>query len=490
MTSSHINAESGDPPSTGGAGDTLSRPLSGTFAAVILAAGQGTRMRSGRHKVLHAIAGRPMLQRVLDLAESAGVGDPVIVLGHRADQVRAHLPAAIRTVVQAPQMGTGHAVQVAADLLRARPADRLLVLYGDTALVRPGSLRHLTELPVGADAPLALLTARVKDPRGYGRVLRRPDESVSGLVEDAEATEAERHVDEIHSGVMLAWTPWLWEHLWRLPPRSKGEYYLTDLVNLANAEGRTVLASAVDDEEEVHGVNDRQQLAQANAILWRRTAEQLMAAGVTILDPSHTYIEPGVAIDPDTVVHPGCHLRGSTRVAGGCEIGPDAEIVDSTIGEGSRVWRSVLESASLGRDVSVGPFSHLRPGTVVEDGARLGNYAEVKGSRIGAGTQMHHFSYIGDADVGARVNIGAGTITANFDSETRRKNRTVVADDAALGTDTLLVAPVHVGERAMTGAGAVVLADIPADEVWAGVPARRLRTRAQRPPAPRETNGG
>lgn len=486
VTSPPTNTDAGDPPSTGGAGADLSRPsVPDALAGVILAAGQGTRMRSTRPKVLHAVAGTPLIQRVLDLAEQVGARDPVLVLGHQADQVRAALPSCVRTVVQAPQLGTGHAVQAAAELLRAHARERLLVLYGDAALVRPASLRRLVDLPVGPRAPLALLTARVKDPGGYGRVVRGGDGMVVRLVEEAEATDAERAIDEVHSGVLLAWQPWLWEHLWRLPRRPKGEFYLTDLVNLANEEGQTVLASPVDDEEEVHGVNDRAQLAQANAILWRRAAERLMASGVTILDPAHTYIEPGVEIEPDAVVHPGCHLRGTTRIGTGCEIGPDTEIVDSAVGEGSRVWRSVLEGARVGRDVRIGPFAHLRPGAMIEDGVTLGNYAEVKGSRIGAGTQMHHFSYVGDADLGANVNVGAGTITANFDSETRLKNRTVVEDDASLGTDTLLVAPVRVGARAMTGAGAVVTRDIPADEVWAGVPARRLRTRAR--PADTET---
>jgi bifunctional UDP-N-acetylglucosamine pyrophosphorylase/glucosamine-1-phosphate N-acetyltransferase len=230
-------------------------------------------------------------------------------------------------------------------------------------------------------------------------------------------------------------------------------------------------------------VNDRAQLAEANAILRRRTLDELMRAGVTILDPATTFIEPEVEIEPDVTIHPGCHLRGRTRIAADAEIGPNSYLIDSSVGAGSRVWFSVLEGATVGRGVSIGPFSHLRPGAVIEDEANIGNYAEVKASRIGAGTQMHHFSYIGDAEVGEQVNIAAGTITANFNGETRIKSRTVVEDHASLGVDTLLVAPVQVGEGAMTAAGAVVTHDIPSGEVWLGAPARPHRRRAGYPAA-------
>jgi bifunctional UDP-N-acetylglucosamine pyrophosphorylase/glucosamine-1-phosphate N-acetyltransferase len=445
------------------------------MSAVVLAAGQGTRMRSRTHKVLHEVAGKPLLLYALDLAAEVGARNPVVVLGHLPEQVRAVLPTQVRTVVQEPQLGTGHAVQVAADLLQRDASDRLLVLYGDTVLMWPHTLHRLSEQQVGPDAPVVLLTARFANPYGYGRVLRAEDGTVAGMVEEAEATEAQRAVDEVWSGVMLLWTPWLWDRLPRLPRRSKGEYYLPDLVNIAREEGRSVMAVLAQEEEEAHGVNDREQLAEANAILWRRKRTELMQAGVSILDPSTTYIEPEVEIAPDVVVRPGCHLRGNTRIATGCDIGPDTEIVDSQIGEGSRVWRSVVEGAQVGRHVSVGPFSHLRPGAVVEDDVELGNFAEVKASRLGTGSKMHHFSYVGDAEIGKRVNIGAGTITCNFDGQ--RKHRTIVGDDSFIGSDTMLVAPVEVGDGAGTGAGSVVTHDVPPGEVWAGVPARPLKHR-------------
>jgi bifunctional UDP-N-acetylglucosamine pyrophosphorylase/glucosamine-1-phosphate N-acetyltransferase len=439
-------------------------------------------MRSQRHKVLHLLAGQPLIHRVLDLLAGAGASRIVVVLGHQADQVRQMLPESVDTVVQEPQLGTGHAVQMAAQGLKRLGASRLLVHYGDEALVRPDSLRRLIETGVSAEAPIGLLNAKVRDPFGYGRVVRLPDGSVGQMVEELDATPDQRRVDEVWSGTMLVWTDWLWPNLSQLPLSPKGEYYLPDLVNIALRQKLRVNATLTQDEQEVLGVNDRVQLAEADAILRRRTMEALLQSGVTIVDQATTYIEPEVTIEPDTVIQPGCHLRGRTSIGAECEIGPNSYVTESHIGAGSRVWFSVVEGATVGERVSIGPFSHLRAGAVIEDGANLGNYAEVKGSRIGAGTQMHHFSYVGDADIGRGVNIGAGTITVNFSSETGEKSRTVVEDGASLGSDTLLVAPVKVGAGAMTGAGAVVTHDVPDGEVWVGAPARAHRRRRGHPP--------
>jgi bifunctional UDP-N-acetylglucosamine pyrophosphorylase/glucosamine-1-phosphate N-acetyltransferase len=296
-------------------------------------------------------------------------------------------------------------------------------------------------------------------------------------VEEVDASPEERAINEIWSGSMLVWAPWLWQHIQQLPLSPKGEYYLPELVNLARDQGRAVHAVLVQDEEEVLGINNRAHLARAEAILRRRTIERLQDSGVTIIDPATTYIDPDVEIEPDAIVEPGCHLRGATRIGADCVIGPNSYVVDSEIGAGSRVWLSVLEGARVGQRVEIGPMSHLRPGAVIEDEVTLGNYAEVKASRVGASTQMHHFSYVGDAEVGEGVNIGAGTVTVNFSSETRAKSRTTVEDGASIGSDTMLVAPVNVGEGAMTGAGSVVTRDIPPGEVWIGAPARRLRRR-------------
>jgi len=454
-------------------------PGSSSLVAVVLAAGKGTRMRSSHHKVAHVLGGKPLIQRVLGLLEAAGVSRVVVVLGHAADEVRQLLPDSVDTVVQEPQLGTGHAVQVASERLQEYRGDRLLVHYGDEALVRAESLRQLIATGVGPDAPIALLTARVRDPRGYGRVIRLPDDSVDYMVEEVDASPEQRSIDEIWSGSMLLFTPWLWPNLKRekLPLSAKGEYYLPDLVAIARRQGLSVRVALIADEEEVHGVNDLRQLAEANAILRRRTLDDLLRSGVTIVDPATTYVEPEVIIQPDAIIQPGCHLLGRTRIERECEIGPNTFVADSVIGAGSRVWFSVLESATVGQRVSLGPFSHLRPGAVIEDDVEIGNYAEVKSSRIGPGTKMHHFSYAGNADIGQRVNIGAGTITVNFNSETGSKSRTIVEDDASIGSDTLLVAPVRVGAGAMTGAGAVVTHDVPSGEIWIGAPARAHRRR-------------
>ncbi|MGI9149808.1 MAG: bifunctional UDP-N-acetylglucosamine diphosphorylase/glucosamine-1-phosphate N-acetyltransferase GlmU [Chloroflexota bacterium] len=459
-------------------------PHTQELAAVVLAAGKGTRMRSSRHKVLHLLGGKPLIQRVLGLLEGAGVSRVTVVLGHQPEQVREVLPDWVDTVVQEPQLGTGHAVQVAAQRLQQYGGDRLLVHYGDEALVRPDSLRRLLAIGVSPDAPIALLNARVHDPTGYGRVMRLPDGGVDYMVEEADATPEQRAIDEIWSGSMLLFTPWLWPNLSSdtLPLSAKGEYYLPHLVNIARTQGLSVRATLTEDEEEVCGVNDQQQLSEANAILRKRTLDHLLGLGVTIVDPASTYVEPEVIIESDVIIQPGCHLRGRTRIASDCEIGPNTYMLDSQIGTGSRVWFSVLEGATVGECVTIGPFSHLRAGAVIEDGVELGNYAEVKSSRIGAGSKMHHFSYAGDADIGERVNIGAGTITVNFDSETGDKSRTIVEDDASLGSDTLLVAPVRIGAGAMTAAGAVVTRDVPGGDVWVGAPARPHRRRRGYPP--------
>ncbi|GAC1320834.1 MAG: bifunctional UDP-N-acetylglucosamine diphosphorylase/glucosamine-1-phosphate N-acetyltransferase GlmU [Chloroflexota bacterium] len=464
-------------------------PYAGSLVAVVLAAGQGTRMRSGRHKVLHPLAGKPLIQRVLDLLEGVGAQRTIVVLGHQADQVRALLPTTVDTVIQEQQRGTGHALQTAAPRVRELGADSVLVHFGDEPLVRPASLTRLIQRGVSEVAPVALLNARVRDPFGYGRVLRLKDGTVDAMVEEVDATPEQRTIDEIWSGTMLLWAPWLWDNLDRLPLSPKGEYYLPSLVAIARTQGLSVLAALPADEEEVLGVNSQAQLAQAEAILRRRTLEALMENGVTVIDPAGTYVEPEVRVARDTILHPGTHLRGRTQIGGRCEIGPNAYVIDTQVGSGCRILYSVLEGARVGDDVSIGPFSHLRPGATIEDGVTLGNYAEVKNSRIGAGTQMHHFSYMGDAEVGRNVNIGAGTISVNFNSETGLKSRTVIDDDASIGSDTMLVAPVHIGEGAITAAGSVVTHDIPDREVWVGAPARafrkrRDRKRADRPPGP------
>ena len=438
------------------------------LVAVILAAGMGTRMRSARHKILHHVGGDPMISHILDALADAGVARPLMVVGHLAEQVRGVVGERAQYVVQEPLLGTGHALQEAIRALDWVPK-KLLVLCGDTPLIRPSTLsRMISALNEGL--VMTILAARMVNPSGYGRIVRDARGRVAAVVEEADASEAERAIDEINSGLYCFDGPWLASNLEKIRRSPKGEYYLTDVVALAIEQGREVVAVEAEDPHEVMGINDRLQLAEADRIMRERICRSLMSNGVTIVDPLHSYIGKGVKVGSDTVIHPGTHLRGGTTIGSGCEIGPNTVIADSIIGDDCLVFASVVEGAEVGDRVSIGPFSHLRPGSRVGSDARLGNYAEVKNSNIGEGVQMHHFSYMGDADVGAGTNIGAGTITCNFDG--RRKHRTKIGKNVFLGSDTMLRAPVEVGDGAVTGAGSVVTRDVPPGETVFGVPAR------------------
>jgi bifunctional UDP-N-acetylglucosamine pyrophosphorylase/glucosamine-1-phosphate N-acetyltransferase len=453
------------------------------LSVVILAAGQSTRLRSSLPKVLHPIAGRPMIHYSVEAARQLGVSRPVVIVGHAADQVRRLLGDDVEYVYQAERLGTGHAVLQARALLEPR-AGSVLVYYGDMPLLRAETLRALLDLHAQSRArsPLTMLTVHSADSMGFGRVVRDADGRVQAVVEEAVASPGQKRITELNCGVYCFEAGWLWPHLAQIPLSPKGEYYLTDLVGLAAGEGYPIAAYTIDDVEEVLGVNDRVQLAAASRIMRRRINERLMRAGVTLVDPETAYIEAGVQIGQDSVVHPNTHILGCTRIGAECEIGPNSIIRDATIGDRCQVLASVVESAVLEDDVDVGPFGHLRKGAHLAAGVHMGNFGEVKNSYLGAGTKMGHFSYIGDAEVGRGVNIGAGTVTCNFDGE--RKHKTVIEDGAFIGSDTMLRAPVRVGAGAKTGAGAVVTHDVPAGCVALGVPARiHKRPADQEPPA-------
>jgi bifunctional UDP-N-acetylglucosamine pyrophosphorylase / glucosamine-1-phosphate N-acetyltransferase len=434
-------------------------------------------MRSLLPKVLHPLAGQPMVTHVLDAAAAAGAHDVVLIVGHGAEQVRAALGDRVRYAVQAEQRGTGHAVLQGCPLLSPTTA-RVLVLYGDTPLLRPETLRALTG--AAREATIAVLSMELADPTGYGRVLREPDGRVVGVVEERDAPPALRAVREVNVGAYVFDAAWLRARLPALPPAPGGEIYLTDLVALAAGEGRRVCAVPLADAAEGLGVNDRLQLAQAEAVLRARVRERHLRAGVTLVDPTTTYIDAAVEIEPDTVVHPHTFLRGRTRIGAGCEIGPSSQLDDTVVGDRCRVVWSVLEEATLADDVRVGPYAHLRPGARLGQGVEIGNYAEVKNSTLHERVAQHHFSYLGDAEVGRDTNVGAGTITCNYDGV--QKHRTEIGADVFIGSDTLLVAPVKLGDGSATGSGSVVTHDVPPGKLAYGVPAKVRRDRVAEAP--------
>ena len=430
-------------------------------------------MKTKMNKVVHPIAGRPMVRHVTDALSALGVDRIVLVVGHEAEQVRRSLGEEFEYVEQRQQLGTGHAVLQTRDVLQGN-ADDVLVLYGDTPLIQPETLRRLRDLHEQSGATVSMLTAMVDDPTGYGRVVRK-GESVVAVVEERSASVDEKAIREINSGVYFFDARWLWDNVGRLELAEKGEYYLTDLVTLAAGQGRLVSALILEDPVEAMGINDRVQLAEAEAVLRWRTRRKLMLSGVTLVDPAHIFVDEDVEVGLDTVIHPGTVLSGGTKIGERCVIGPNSFLRNSIVGSDCVIFASVIEDSTIDDRVTVGPFSHVRSGARLASDVHLGNYAEVKNSRLGERSKMGHFSYIGDAELGSDVNVGAGTITCNYDSETETKSRTIVGDRVALGSDTMLVAPVYVGEDAVTGAGSVVTRDVQPESVVLGAPARPLR---------------
>lgn len=465
---------------------------------IILAAGKGTRMRSRLPKVAHQVAGRSMLEHAIRAASAAVAPTPtgdepsasddggdhrssrfIVVVGHEADAVRAAVRWSPRSgsltyVTQEQQLGTGHAVRVAQEAAtraqQGQPTpETILVSYGDTPLVRPETLRRLLDEHQRAGATLTFLTGMTDEPNDYGRVTRDAEGRVSGIVEVKHATPAELAIQEVNSGIYAFQADWLWSRLGALAPHPNGEYYLTDLVEVAVREGRPVATHAAALEETM-GVNDRVALAEAERVMRERLLRDLMLSGVTVRDSATTYIEAGVRVGQDTIIWPGCHLLGETVIGEGCDIGPNSVIRDSQIGDGCQAQASWVEEAIMETGSRVGPMSHLRPGARLLRGANLGNFAEVKNSVIGESVQMHHFSYMGDATVGARANVGAGTITMNYDG--KRKHHTEIGEGVFLGCDTLLRAPLTLGDGATTGGGAVVTRDVAPGALVVGMPAR------------------
>jgi len=438
--------------------------------AVILAAGLGTRMRSRTPKLLHPICGRPMLAWVIDAARAVTGERPLVVYSPATSAICETFASEADFALQDEPRGTSDAVRAALDALPTETTE-ILVLSGDVPLMDPDLVRSLATERRAAGSVMALVSVDAEDPASLGRVVRDADGRVARIVEAKDATPDELAIDEINAGLYAFDALWLREQLPRLrPSQTTGELYLTALVEVARAGSEGVLAIEVDDDGTLLGINDRAELAGAELEMRLRINERHLRAGVTMADPTTAYIDAGVELAEDVRLEPCVILRGATRIGRDSVIRSGSQIVDSVVGERCQVWASVLESSVVGDDCRIGPFAHLRSGAQVASGVELGNFAEVKSSRIGRGTKQHHFSYIGDADVGERVNIGAGTITANYDG--RRKHTTKIGNDAFIGSDTILRAPITVGEGAVTGAGSVVTRDVPAGKLAVGVPAR------------------
>ncbi|HLJ35648.1 MAG TPA: bifunctional UDP-N-acetylglucosamine diphosphorylase/glucosamine-1-phosphate N-acetyltransferase GlmU [Ktedonobacteraceae bacterium] len=457
------------------------------YATVVLAAGKGTRMRSTLPKVLHPLAGAPLLAHVLKaieaipatpsfapLATSTFTFRPIVVFGHETAEVRDAFGERCLYALQTEQLGTGDAVLAARSTINElEPLPQtVLVCYGDTPLVSSDVLARLLVEHSERRATITFLTAFIESTSDFGRVVRDENGQVCAIVEVKRATEEQKRIREVNSGVYCFDRAWLWPILETLPRNLSGEYYLTDLIAIASAQGRTI-ATVSGSLDETIGVNDRVQLAFAEQLLRRRIVERHMYAGVTITDPTTTYIDDDVEIGVDTIILPGTMITGNTRIGSQCRIGPGTTIEQSTIGDHCVVRNSVLEETTLEDGVNIGPFSHCRPGAYLARNVRMGNFAEVKNSYIGAESDMHHFSYVGDTTLGEQVNIGAGVVTVNYDGE--RKHRTIIGDGAFIGSGTMIVAPVTIGEQGRTGAGAVVTKDVPAGALVVGVPARVLR---------------
>jgi bifunctional UDP-N-acetylglucosamine pyrophosphorylase/glucosamine-1-phosphate N-acetyltransferase len=435
-----------------------SRPV----AVIVLAAGEGTRMKSRIPKVLHALCGRSMLGHALAAASELGPERLVVVAGHGRDEVRAeaarHVPG-VSVVVQDRLAGTGHAVRMVTEALGVMPGT-VVVTYGDMPLLRAATLAALVREHAAAGNAVTVLTARVPDPAGYGRIIRDDGGSLAEIVEEADATAAQRTIDEINSGCYAFDGALLADAVKRVATsNAQGQEYLTDVVAILRGDGHqagTVLAA---DPAEIQGVNDRVQLAQVRRAYNARLLEAWMRAGVTVVDPAATWIDVDVTLAPDVEILPGTHLQGRTTVGAGARIGPDCLLRDTSVAQDATVLYAVCESAEIGPGADVGPYARLRPGTRIGPGAHAGTHVELKNATVGEGAKVPHLSYVGDADIGAHSNIGAATIFVNYDGVA--KHRSAVGDHVKIGADTMLVAPVQIGDGAYTAAGSVITEDVP-----------------------------
>jgi len=433
---------------------------------VVLAAGKGTRMKSALPKVLHHAGGLPLIEHVFRSAEDLSPQTITVIIGHQADAVRAGLRErlGLHFAVQQPQLGTGHALLQAEPMLRGRTGT-VLLLSGDVPLLRAATVRDLVRVHTERGASATVLTAKLQDPHGYGRIVRAADRSVVAIVEHRDATPEQRQIAEINSGIYAFDLVALFDALRQIgASNAQGEYYLPDLISIYRSRGLGVETVVADDPREILGVNSRKELADVTAVLKTRRNEELMAAGVTIVDPASTFVGPDVTIAPDTTVHPGVYLEGRTRIGAGCVIHSGVRIVDSTVDDDVTInnFCVILES-HVARGARIGPFAHIRPQSDVGQNAHVGNFVELKKTSLGRGSKANHLSYLGDATIGEKVNVGAGTITCNYDGVA--KHPTVIEDGAFIGSDSQLIAPVRIGKGAYVAAGSSVTDDVPPESL-------------------------
>lgn len=434
--------------------------------AIVLAAGKGKRMKSKLYKVLHPVCGRPMVGHVVNTVRLTNSERTVVIVGHGAEDVQAYLGDRAEYALQAEQLGTGHAVQQAEELLGKEEGTTILIC-GDTPLVRAETIEAMIALHEGEGAAATILTAVPEDPTGLGRIIRGEDGGVLRIVEQKDCTPEEAAVNEINTGTYCFDNRKLFDALSRVTNNNaQGEYYITDVIGILRGDGDKIAAYATPDLDESIGVNDRVVLSQAEAAMRERIVREHMLGGVTVIDPSSTYIGADVTIGSDTVLYPGTVITGRTTIGEDCKIGPNSEIENAVIGNGTAVSQSVVRDSKVGDHVSVGPFAHLRPGASLAEGVKVGNFVEVKNAEIGQDSKVSHLSYVGDAKVGSRVNIGCGAITVNYDGF--NKSLTEIEDDAFVGSNVNLIAPVHVGKGAYVVAGSTITKQVSAGDLAIG----------------------